>query len=213
MSLSTALQDAIESAVKIKAVDRAALLAALDSAPTPCSQRHLAAHVSAEAGVKKPVVWSVLGMTWSIIQTARPTGADVVREVSEEARRTDLLVDTDAKGFADFLRQLMERKDILRSASQITRLLHDHENLYNDAEVITDFRPFWGDGTSGITAGTICHTLRLNVLGAREEPLAFYVALDAADLVALRAKVDHAINKGKTLKQTLEGLQIPISDE
>ena len=213
MSLAAAFQDAIESAVKIKAVDRAALLAALDSAPTPCSQRHLTAHVSAEAGVGKREVWLVLGMTWSTIQAARQTDADVAQEICEEARRTGLLEDTDARDFADFLRQLMEREDILRSASQVTALLRDHQNLYSGAEVITDFRPFWGDGTSGIEAGTICHTLRINVLDAHEEPLAFYVALDAADLVALRAQVDHAINKGKALKQTMKGLQIPISDE
>ena len=212
LRLPEAYQAAVVALAQLTPEARQAILDALDSVPAFYSQKEVTAHVATTTGVAVPIALAVLGVASSTISAVRQTGADVARYAAEEAGRSSH-DDVDVEQLAGFLRALTDRKGVLDVGTEVTRLLYDHANLYNKAEVLTDFRPFWGHDADGIQSGVICHTLRVTVLDARSEQLDFYVALDAGDLVALRGELDRAISKAQILKKALGGLQIHISDE
>lgn len=90
-------------------------------------------------------------------------------------------------------------------SSKAEKLTYLHENLYQDAEIITDARPVFTADGGYIVEMVITHSLVLSSYrrGVRSERSHF--AMDAADVLRLRDLCDRAIKKANVLKDALGG--------
>ena len=83
------------------------------------------------------------------------------------------------------------------------KLSYLHENLYQDAEIITDARPiFDADGTN-VVEFIIMHSLVLNHYSYGSGAKRVHFAMDAADVLRLREACDRAVTKAVGLKKAL----------
>jgi hypothetical protein len=82
------------------------------------------------------------------------------------------------------------------------RLTYLRENIYQDAEIITDARPVFDGNGEKIIEYLVTHYLVATYFhhGRFEQ---IHLAMDAADVVKLRKACDRAIIKSKTLKAEL----------
>lgn len=125
---------------------------------------------------------------WGIDETARAIAWSL--DDLDDAARSRLV--------ARLVRAL-ESEGLLLTSKALD-VLTDHDRVYLEARILTDLRPvFLDDPTSGIQAGVIVHTLRINHLVDGAEA-SFYVALDEADLEDLQGTLDRAVEKADHLR-------------
>ena len=200
---------------------RQAILSALDSAPRASSMAQLEAHLAAATEIPKEAIRATLGATASLISASEGTDAEysrgLARGVAEAAAREKAggLASDDAEGlgaFADFLFALMKREPVLEIAAKVASLLYDHQNVFMDSRVLTDFRPLFDDADqpTSVRAGVVIHTLRLTMISPGGEDSSLYIALDPGDLHALRGAIDRAIAKEQLLRERLAALELPL---
>ena len=89
--------------------------------------------------------------------------------------------------------------------SKSERLSYLHENLYQDAEIITNITPIFSEEAQKLIRLVVTHSLVVSIYrrGSRAERL--HLAMDAADVIRLRDLCDRAITKANTLKESLVG--------
>ena len=93
----------------------------------------------------------------------------------------------------------------LRMAAKAHRLQRAGERLYCDAKILSDIRPVFDEDVETVPAGAVVgHTLRLGY-HERGEHKEFFVVLDDVDLEKLRAVIERAESKNKTLLKLLKG--------
>ena len=84
------------------------------------------------------------------------------------------------------------------------RLTYFHERIYRDAEIITDIRPIFDGAGKNVLEVIISHSLVASItVSGRTERIS--LAMDAGDVVKLRAACDRAIEKAKSLNSALNG--------
>jgi hypothetical protein len=84
------------------------------------------------------------------------------------------------------------------------RLTYLHERIYRDAEIITDIRPVFDGAGKNVLEVIISHSLVASItVSGRTERIS--LAMDAGDVVKLRAACDRAIEKAKSLNSALNG--------
>jgi len=94
-------------------------------------------------------------------------------------------------------------------ASKIVDLRTDDERVFCHARILTDLRPVFGpridEGPQGMI---VVHLLKLGFHSGSEKHQEFYVSLDSDDLQTLRALLDRAEAKARTLKASLGGIRL-----
>jgi len=91
-------------------------------------------------------------------------------------------------------------------------VLQDNENTFCGARILTDMRPVFGsDPGTAPNAAVIVHILKLSY-HHESELKDFYIALDTADIEALRKVLDRADLKAQCLKSVLEKAGIRYLD-
>ena len=86
-----------------------------------------------------------------------------------------------------------------------SELIYSHENLLQDASVITDIRPVFDDTADVVKRAVVLHTLLVTYFSASNS-CRIEFAMDAADVRALRRACDRALKKAETLKQATSGM-------
>ena len=83
------------------------------------------------------------------------------------------------------------------------RLAYLHERIFRDAEIITDLRPIFDAPGKNVREVIIAQTLVVSmVVSGRTERIT--LAMDAGDLVKLRAACDRAFEKAKSLNAAMD---------
>jgi hypothetical protein len=104
--------------------------------------------------------------------------------------------------FRDRLLTILEARSV-RSTARASDLLIHHERAFRSARVFTDIRPVFGtDVTEAPDGAVVLHMLEMNYWSNGEHK-SIYLALDRGDLERLRAVVDRALTKEKTLDPIL----------
>lgn len=184
------------------------------AAGAPKSRAQLLETLVQNTGLPKRSLRAMFGLIEMILRPTifgRRDRSDAIKSYVKDVEGQ--IEGVDPVELGEFLTALTKEEPVWASSSKITGLMTNHSRCYRSATVLTDLRPtFEGEGAPDkITAGLVTHTLMISSIG--EEPSEFYVALDAADLTALRDKLTRAIQKAETLNNTLTPLNLPIIDE
>lgn len=116
---------------------------------------------------------------------------------------------TALKALAPVLTELLMSESVKLAAKAID-LGYDHENIYHNANFITDIRPVFDDDRERILGAVISQTLRIHFSRARERT-DISLALDNDDIQALRDICDEALKKAKEAKsQTMEKMGVNV---
>jgi len=96
--------------------------------------------------------------------------------------------------------------------SKALNLQYEHEHSFCSARILTDARPVYGqDPKSSPKAVVIIHTLKLSYhQESGEVTKDFYVAMDAADIGALKQALDRAQSKAVGLKSLLDSTGVLV---
>ena len=223
-AIPKAFKGEVEKMAEIDADARQALIAALDSTPPAASLPQLEAHLVAKTDISQKHAQSTISVATSIARSSRrakAAGDDAVEFTTGIARAAandgllGSLEDHVIEDFARFLLDLVKHESVFISATKITALLYEQDKIYQDAKVITDFRPLFDGDADELThlhAGVIFHTLRLATTSLTRERLHIYIALDTEDLISLRDALTRALAKDKLLRKSLSAIDIPIHD-
>jgi hypothetical protein len=112
------------------------------------------------------------------------------------------------------LNELLPLASMAVVADKAKELQLEREKTFCSARVVTDIRPVFGnDATEEPTLMTVIQTLRIGYHesgspGHKE----LYIALDASDITSLKAALDRAEKKAKTLKTVMEATRIRLVD-
>ncbi|MGD0288503.1 MAG: hypothetical protein ABSC63_02450 [Candidatus Binataceae bacterium] len=94
-------------------------------------------------------------------------------------------------------------------ASKAIYLRQDYERTYCLARIFTDIRPIFGDDrTAKPLASILVHMLKLKYHKASDLK-EIHIALDTADLAALKSAIERAEQKAKSLESFLKDAKVP----
>lgn len=105
--------------------------------------------------------------------------------------------------------------DAVRLVTKALNLSYEYANLFKNARIITDIRPVFNVDATDIQGAVVTFTLRLRY----DDPSGDHslsVALDEADVDALKEQCDRAIRKAETAKKRfseLKDFRISISGQ
>ncbi len=85
------------------------------------------------------------------------------------------------------------------------KLSYLHENLYQDAEIITDARPVFGSDGTSVVEFIVTHSLVLNHYSFGSGTKRVHFSMDAADVSRLKEACERAETKAASLKSALGG--------
>ena len=83
------------------------------------------------------------------------------------------------------------------------RLAYLYQNIYRDAELITDSRPIFNSDGDKVLEFMVSHSLAITYTTGSSRSERIHLTLDAGDVLKLRKACDRAILKAKTLKDAL----------
>lgn len=96
---------------------------------------------------------------------------------------------------------LLRNGEGLKKTFKAYNLLLENANRFQSSRLITDMRMIFNDDFEDkLKTGVFVHQLKLEYIGDKEEK-EFYVSLDGSDLLKLKAVIEHALKKEKTLER------------
>lgn len=126
------------------------------------------------------------------------------------ARITGQISDLDAtaeKVLPERLTSLLSSQNLVALGKAVD-LARESNRLLNDARIISELRPVFGDDIAAEPTGAvIVHTLRLNYMEEGERKTAS-LTLNSRDLVQLKRAVERAQTKENTLSKLLDRVQL-----
>jgi hypothetical protein len=112
--------------------------------------------------------------------------------------------------FKSFITDLLNLKGAIEVTSKAVSILIGNQRNFAGARIFTDIRPVFKENPSDPPAGAvIVHTIALDYVEghARKD---FYLALDSADLKAMKEVIDRAFLKEACLLQILSKAEISV---
>jgi len=185
---------------------------ALAKAPRETSsQTELADRVSEEVGsVGRDQVKNLIAALTSLYQVRGRAGVSsekLATEIYDAIVRegSDLVRKEDAGEFRSRLEKFLGLDSLNVVASKAKELQTDVERAFCEARILTDLRPVFGSTVEAPIAMVIVHTLKLAyhdaATGNHEE---IFVALDGGDIEKLKAVLERAEKKAKSLAARLQ---------
>lgn len=123
--------------------------------------------------------------------------------------------DEDWDTFASRLEKLISFDSTIGMTSKAIDVMTQHQNVYCNSEtkIITDIRPvFSGDPEATPPAAVVIHNLKIAFHKPSGDTAAEFVALDAIDLRQLKALIERAEKKEKSLQSYLGSTEIRYLD-
>jgi hypothetical protein len=126
----------------------------------------------------------------------------------------DANIDEPSEGwdqFKAFLVRFLTLHGTLGIASKAMFVAAQYSCHFHASRVMTDARPIFGiDPSQPPAAFVLSHTLSIDVHTADDGDKELFIALDGEDLIALRATIDRALAKEKSLRGALTVTSVPI---
>lgn len=137
----------------------------------------------------------------------------IARELAEEGRIDATEAQLDA--LPSRLERLLGLEDTVGVVSKAIYLWSQHENVFSDAQILTDVRPvFQSDATVAPAAAMIVHKLRITYRRPQERYAQdIFLALDSEDIASLRRALDRAEKKAQSLSEGMTGSSMRILEE
>lgn len=140
---------------------------------------------------------------------------DIANDIVSAARKTtelDKLSENEYLNLRKNLIILMQHERSLGVTSKVASVLTDHDNVFARARILTDIRPvFTGEADEKPEAAVIIHQLRIHY-HSDNRCKDFFVALDTADVQALREVLDRADRKASVLQEVLKDTSMKYLD-
>jgi hypothetical protein len=134
--------------------------------------------------------------------------AEVVTDAADEVKSEDFtLSEQQVALLGDRIAKLFEAQQSISTASKAHSLLTDHQNLFINSRLFSDVRAVFSDDASSIKAAVLVHNLVIHY-EQDEEHKDFHVSLDEDDIGILRAILDRAETKARTLRNALSRAEI-----
>lgn len=181
----------------------------------------LASELSGLPEAEKPTIHSIVRTLTSLYQfRAEDSGdaAKVAQDFAEAARTSDdeRLRETvrdwaaaDWNRFEQQLIALLSLDDTLGVTARAALIGSQTFRHFHDVRVLTDARPIFAfDPDKGPAAFVIMHSLQIDYYEDGEDRT-WFLALDGDDLETLRAAVDRALAKERSLRKLLERTEVP----
>lgn len=136
-----------------------------------------------------------------------------VNDICESLREHKELNQTDEPNFRQRLNQLLNI-DALTVATKAAVLRQENERNFCSIRIITDARPIYADGPSGPPAAmVITHTMKVSYHeGAGGSLSDIYLSFGSSEIAEIRAALDRAEAKAKSLRDVFATTQIKILD-
>lgn len=160
------------------------------------------------------IVFALLPL--STLQADLDTPASNIAEsISREIERSDSeslkLTSEVRERFKGFLVELLSSPP-LKIAGKARNLQLEDEHVFQEARIVTDIRPVFGDDAASHPEGAIIvHTLKLSYLDGNQFKN-FYISIDARDARVLRNLLERADTKAGGLRNVLKAADVPHID-
>lgn len=135
---------------------------------------------------------------------------DFVSEIADSLQEVEAFPAAELPAFRDRLTKLLTI-DSVSTSSKATSLKLEYERRFCSARMLTDARPIYGvDPSKPPVAGMITHTLRISYHDNTSELREFYIMMDADDITSLRALLDRADVKAKSLESVFAAAKVRV---
>ncbi len=136
-----------------------------------------------------------------------------INDICESLREHKELNPVDEPSFRQRLTQLL-KIDALTVATKAAVLRQENERNFCSIRIITDARPIYADGPSGPPAAmVITHTMKVGYHeGAGGNINEIYLSFGSSEIAEIRAALDRAEAKAKSLRDVFATTQIKLLD-
>lgn len=204
IKIPTAYEPALSALLQMPCEQRRNFVDAVRVAPTCREPSELVAELEAATDLGGKTLLRIVRMLVSLYD-AKQQGPfnEFASEVCEAAQisGTEALrpYEGDWKSFEEDLTNLLAADSAFGMMAKVQEVRRQYPHLYCTARVLSDIRPVFGpEASEKPLVGAVVHTLRITYHeGKGVEEL--YVALDASDLRSLRAVINRALQKDRTL--------------
>jgi len=184
--------------------------------PPPLAPAELQAAIRAVVGDNEKAVNSILRQSLSLasLQRRRKLETDAVLTAIRNGLRTALSeVDGDIqakwKDLEPAFRRLISSSRVATTA-KVLDLSYDYANLLQTTRIVTDIRPVFDNDVTRIDGAVVSFTLPLNYDNT-EGNHSLSIAVNKADVEALRQQCDRALKKSALARETMEKLPLRVT--
>jgi|GEM_PF-602568 len=216
-------QDAVQSLLDIEDDQHQNLVTTLAATAPTMSRTRFAREVSNSSGLRFNEVDQLVSLLVSLytvranLNITIPDFVEAFRDVVQEGVEEQRIAGTDQQiaRIPDRLAPLLELEETVGVLSKAGYLWSQHENVFSDAQILTDIRPvFRSDAREPPAAAVITHKLRITYSTPEEhQSRDIFIALDTADLGLLRRAINRAEEKSKTLATVLKPTMMRLLEE
>ena len=208
---------AIRSLSQLSAEDFKTLLKALEQAKPAAAPHLFWKHVAKLATTISPSIIEIivdeLFAMHLALEVAPISTEQFAKKLSDDVFSEQKLPidETDRDILKDRLTKLFELKASLGLTAKALDILTDAQHLFYTAKILTDIRPVFNEEGKVIEAAVIVHNLLIHY-GDAGDHKNFFVNMDTDDIKQLRAVLDRADQKAKTLQALLQRSEVSYLD-
>ncbi len=184
------------------------LLRALLQAPSGFdTERELAAWISSEVKTvpsteSAKIIRTLVSLYRLRSKQENLTVQELARDITVAAREIHGIKTAEGIDLAQRLESLLGIASLNTTAFKAKELQLESERTFCQARIITDLRPVFSENLEGTPPMMVVHTLKLGF--HEKEHKDIYVALDEADIAALKKTLQRAEEKSQKLKSILD---------
>ncbi len=135
---------------------------------------------------------------------------EFVLDIAAALQEVEPFPAVELRAFVERLSKLLSIESVT-IASKAASLKVEYERRFCSARMLTDARPIYGvDPSKMPAAGMITHTLRISYHDNTSQLREFYVTMDSSDVATLRALLDRADVKEKSLESVFAAAKVRI---
>jgi len=200
------------------------LIGALKRAPSFENGKELSAWVAPEARSVPPLEVSQIVDAFTALYRVRSqlevpvsrTALDVLKALrSEDDLGGIVITDENWKSLADRVAKLlaMESLNVIQTKAQELKSEYEHE--FCEARIFTDIRPVFGSNVADAPVTMLLvHMLKLGYHDSHEgRHRELFLSMDGSDLASLKAAIERAETKAKSIQSRLESAGLKLIDQ
>jgi hypothetical protein len=190
--------------------DFASLRNALTSIQSAVSRENLLGHVKKAISGLSPAQAEHLTSALITAEASRIRYGFSIKEMAATVASSVEADDQDALN--ERLVSLLEAGP-LRQIGKAVDLQLEHQQILQNARILTDVRPIFQDDPDSAPEGAVViHTLRIAYHDASGESRSIFFGMDSEDIKSLRDSADRATRKSEALQATLSQLPLALMD-
>ena len=196
------------------------LSSALANAKPHFNAQELARSIIRQCDLPNGLVFGIIHVLISVYRTGepeKPFEAFLDRDVKPALQAAETFSEGKEEEEWDrlrkFLLQALLLEGIVGTTAKAGIILTEHERIFDNVRIMTDFRPiFHVDVSEKPNAGLIVHMVKITHRDKYDHKFDSYYALDSNDLEKMRKALDRAVEKDKSLRETMNDAGLSVLD-